>query len=1762
MPQIVKDPVLGVVEFPDDATPEEMTSAMNAEAARRAPKPATAQELVEASVSSDDPMRRGAAEYALRRRMQATGIPTAPYTERDSQIFSRLKGEELRQVFGLGPKTSSVAAGLFNVGEGLIEPFIDPANPMNALLVAGRVAPRVVSGLFAADMARHTYEAASAAGEASGVGSLQEKVEGIGGLASLAAFAGLAGKHSLTPKPKVPAVTPEQVAANDAALNALDPRNAQEQMPVSLSQLQAIKENLRREADREAMLKDDMRYILSEKDRAREAAVAEGLNEAVPAEGNTPFDQYRQAVKFGLVAPDLPGAARVIVPDSVSGGRIASGGGGLPSGPKFPRSTSQVESYAEWLENRRQLESEPATAESQPAQGTPLRTVVEILRDKLDRRDMVGAVKAASKIPADARVETVNQLLGIGRRGVPISAAETILFENIFAAVDAKLNPRPQFSPRDPGLPPFMPQEPVAPKPAPVESLPKPQVLPRSETPLTGETVTEVQSRAPRLAPEGNAEEGLRRALTMRVDLYPAGGQQYSEAVISGRPAQSTQPDLSALTSGKSLWHETSLENSFGVYQGLRRPLKQSWTRFFASDNPDLALGQAGKGVLFEINPERVNGWRRAKPGTTDSTGFEYSIDRSIFKSVKSITFANRRQLEAFEKRFPNSIDYPNAEAVERGIKVVPKTQVSETAASAPELALGFSGNTKLVQAAAPETGATVDWATLVEKSDLSINQKLRMHRDVQSRVNAGVSESDFLAAMWKAPKGRPLNEGHRRWNRTASTIADAIYDERETTPATVRPASPSETPAPVAEATEKGIEKVGRAPDPTPIQRAPDIIERLEAMKSKPGGETMSVVFPGLDPASGRALMNTGIDIAIRAIKGGRSLNTAVSMGMAHLRSKANGFDEAAALREILDALSAIPPVPSKPETEGIRKRFADESAEGEKMRKLAARMATNRELPKETRADVRDNPRSFYTPQTMPEVKARVEGMSEAELQAVPVDIRDGPDNVWTAAKARQLQLALEKGDREGARSVIEESAEKGTALGQLINQYKMFKGATPDGVSWMLNELLLRGGRDPLTPELDAQLRGLAETEFAAREAVGAADQAYKSAPAPERAARATEARKGFQAAADATQAFVDAHQPKASWQDLITAIYKGNIMTVLTQPTNFAGNVYSITARQGNRTIGSGLDYITSLLSGAERTSVARPAGGLQDAMRAALESRDEMKHILTTGARPRDLVKVGGAVNLRPFHALAQAFGREALPTRDGRVTLSDRAKAIVEGTLGMNAAAQFRMLGAVDAPFYESAKARLIGEQLEIEERTLSVVERRLAQVAPELFFGRKTAERIEHEAERAVFRDPGALSKIASSVRAQGAFARATLDILVPFVNTPANIAWEVFTFTPLGAAIDLGIALHTKDRRRAEHAIGKAIVGGTLFAAGQYLFSNGLIGPMYEDSDDSQKERMAADMGGVPRGHLNRSGLDRLARGGNPAHRRGDRTVNILSNPSVPTTLMLAAANWEHWKEKVPASAQNDIAQQLASTSATTGRAMLEQNFLRTTAMFIDALRGRGEDKLVDSLFRSALAVVIPNTVSPFSRATRLNTVSVRDDETTKRFVNIVKDRLGVFGADKELLPRRDFWGMPIKQTPEGANPWLYHLFDVTRSQTVPGDRVNMEIFRLWRETGDSTPIPSIPSRGEMQAYGIAFDALTPVQYDSLAEKVGRNRRVLAEKIVESPGWGSLDNGDQIGLLEKIYEFGMEEAKTGFILENVRELKPAEKPAGFKAR
>jgi hypothetical protein len=172
------------------------------------------------------------------------------------------------------------------------------------------------------------------------------------------------------------------------------------------------------------------------------------------------------------------------------------------------------------------------------------------------------------------------------------------------------------------------------------------------------------QGRPDRVTSEPGALRPKRKTETQDRALSITLNQQAAQL---GRQPPMRQRSLAELST-QPLYHETSLKNAYEVYRRLKKSFDHSWLRFFASNNIDLALGQSGKGVTFEIDPSRVNGWENRKPGTTEAAGREFSIDKSISSAADAIIFSNPRQMEAFKKRYPNSLDYSGSSEVDRGI--------------------------------------------------------------------------------------------------------------------------------------------------------------------------------------------------------------------------------------------------------------------------------------------------------------------------------------------------------------------------------------------------------------------------------------------------------------------------------------------------------------------------------------------------------------------------------------------------------------------------------------------------------------------------------------------------------------------------------------------------------------------------------------------------------------------------------------------------------------------------------------------------------------------------------------------------------------------------------------------------------------------------------------------------------------------------------------------------------------------------------------
>jgi len=155
---------------------------------------------------------------------------------------------------------------------------------------------------------------------------------------------------------------------------------------------------------------------------------------------------------------------------------------------------------------------------------------------------------------------------------------------------------------------------------------------------------------------------------------------------------KTVQPNIAALTNGKPVFHETNTTNAKKLLKHLSG-YHRTGANVWVTPDLDLALGQAGKGVIIEFDPYRVNGVVPSNLKNLIGEGMggganELVLDKTLTSAVRSITAKDARTLAALAKEpvLAKRFDFDNPVQTERGLKVVRKVKnvnLSEDAVSA-----------------------------------------------------------------------------------------------------------------------------------------------------------------------------------------------------------------------------------------------------------------------------------------------------------------------------------------------------------------------------------------------------------------------------------------------------------------------------------------------------------------------------------------------------------------------------------------------------------------------------------------------------------------------------------------------------------------------------------------------------------------------------------------------------------------------------------------------------------------------------------------------------------------------------------------------------------------------------------------------------------------------------------------------------------------------------------------------------------------------
>ncbi len=1017
-------------------------------------------------------------------------------------------------------------------------------------------------------------------------------------------------------------------------------------------------------------------------------------------------------------------------------------------------------------------------------------------------------------------------------------------------------------------------------------------------------------------------------------------------------------------------------------------------------------------------------------------------------------------------------------------------------------------------------------------------------------------SVDDILTEQMSRRKAARMAEDLETRRVSASKMAEQIAEQLESGTGVVDPAVVSRKM--IERALGIGREPVGQAAGESLIIReAAEVAKERALGKYRKKAETTAEKLEGLRteveaglganpfPQMMGTAWNGAINVAQALIRAGGSVADAIAAGLDYARKNFDGkFDETEFGRQLGST---------------ILKPSAIKTEAGMKPRSFAERAAAAPGVPPVIREAIAASPEASYKPQNVESVVRQVSNLTDAQIEA---DIANAKSNTRVASAMEKFSRQINSGDQAGATETALAMSKSGTTWGQLINQFKLLKSSTREGVVTLVGKAMAEEKRRPMTPEQAKVLGDAMEIFRKSNDSIDSIQLRLKEA-ADTGNDNAFKINSGLLDLAKSIndQASVDLNQTIArlnpsSAADLFIALVQGSVMAPISIVRNIVGNTINIPLREASDITAS----INSALRGGKDNSYSIKSRTV-DRVKSFYNSLPQAAKVIVKGseAMPYEIGSdVGNPLNFtRAWKNLADAMA--------GQYENAPIARNIVEATIGAIPDITLRFAQATDIPFRSAERARIVSEIGK--QKGLSEAQIKVAIKKPELYlvtdesaangakgFTEADLAAIEFESARAVYQQDNAATEAVAGINRfikekLGPYGYIPYRLVSLFQKTPINVAAEALSFAPAGILRKWS----KMSKREQNQAVSKLVIGTVVSGAFSYLYDKGVVSANLDTPGETNKARKLAKSGGIlPPGTINVSGLRRLISGGNPAFKAGDE-VKDLNALGVAGALAIMVGSAKRIQER----SREDVSDLTAvgMGAALSGiNFIMEQQFLKGTSDFIKLLSqegGNALDRWIKSIAVTAASPLAPNILGSIRRAERETIPAIGGEGFFKDAVNDLNQRYAALGLqipgtkDPNAMPAmRDLWGEKVLQTPKSENPFIYNFLDAWKSREIEADPLNASIYRAWRATADNDAIPSVPNP-KLQFGGKSYDRMTPEQFDRFSELVGKNRRTFAEMVFMSGSYQNGGNDRKIALLKRAYDKGLLVGKAQFMRE-----------------
>jgi len=855
-------------------------------------------------------------------------------------------------------------------------------------------------------------------------------------------------------------------------------------------------------------------------------------------------------------------------------------------------------------------------------------------------------------------------------------------------------------------------------------------------------------------------------------------------------------------------------------------------------------------------------------------------------------------------------------------------------------------------------------------------------------------------------------------------------------------------------------------------------------------------------------------------------------------------------------------------PKAEEVAGRVAAEPIQlptpsvGEKIRKTPQRIIEQKLAPEATMREVAKG-----------DVLYKTKSIKELEQQFLDLPNEDvinaansRNDIVGDVAKVTMYKRYADAGDAVRANQYLEMVTKPGTDLGQRLNVFKLIK-MQPTAYASAVAKVVEKSGYR-IDEAMAGRIANLKKLSNSAENKFNSLAEKARSSLDDVDIKAAINAEKNYTKSLYDLQVVEGRLIPKKLFAETLPTIIQGNLLSPISLVTNLWSNVINSPLRMASRQgafVTQEVGRAFQKLAGKELGPrlIAPPTGGITrtiEAGKAGLRGIGEGLVGVRRGLSAEGLLSGEKIKGFKPLTAFKQFWTGEGLakPIEKGLKGITtqavDRLRLATEATLGVPAETMLRLLQLGDAPFRRIAQARLLSEQAQLAGLTGKAL-----QTAVRLPTAQQLSK-IEQEAAEAVFQQDTVLTRAALS--AANLFgignkfgpARLIGKSIIPYAKTPANVIDEMLEFSlPPYALMKAGFAAKSKDYRKSQMLIGKALTGTALLGVAKTLSDQGIIGGK---PSTSEKIRDVQYQTLTPRS-INISALNRFANGDSTAIEPGDKVISLDKMGITGAILSIMNSAMDATKQG------KDGSFEFSSLFPETLSFAFNQSFLKGTNSLLSAmLDGSGAtlDKWISDYYGVVASIPFPNTLTAVSRSMRETMpekFQIKDvpGDGVERMINVFGEVLSrrLPSMDEDMPRRIDIWGREVPQTPEGADPIAYNFFDVTKGREVSYDPITLGIYKIFKATDDGDVVPPKPLRN-FTLDNVKY-RLDPELYEDYARMRGRANRKAAETMFADKDFKRMRDEDKVIVLRSAYAQVGDDVRKQFISKYGNRIKRGEK-------